>query len=256
VSSAANSRREGKHNANDKNANVDIVKLQQRYKTKIATDIRQYLGFDISDQDNIDLNFDIKDYKWFEENIIRVKKNLSEVKKLFGFMNDTIEGVNNGIKQLSAFIYKTELKASKICLGEKDTIWKNVATLEKGDAFGELALMSKKGTRQARVTALSYCNMGVIHADDFTNCLLKLQKESKDKLVDFIQGIPFFKNISKNIMMKVTQSLNQETCIKGQLVTVEDFTNTIPKKQLNFEDNSSYSDHSIYIILSGEFAAI
>lgn len=46
----------------------------------------------------MDLNFDLQDYKTYEEEIVRVKKNIFEVKKIFEVMNDVHEAINNGIK--------------------------------------------------------------------------------------------------------------------------------------------------------------
>lgn len=56
-----------------------------------------------------------------------------------------------------------------------DTIYKKVATLEAGKGFGELALVNKRGLRQATIQAEEYSYLGVISKEDFDRCLAKIE---------------------------------------------------------------------------------
>ena len=93
-------------------------------------------------------------------------------------------------------------------LGESEIIYKTVATLKQGESFGELALISKKGLRAARIVADSYCCLGVLWADDYTKCLMKIEKSSKERLVEFIKEMPYFKPLSTVAVAKIVNSLN------------------------------------------------
>jgi len=68
--------------------------------------------------------------------------------------------------------------------------------------------MSRRGLRAARVTTLDHCAFGVISAQDFRECLLKIEKQTKEKLIEFIKKLPQFNTLSKGAVSKIVNSLN------------------------------------------------
>ena len=72
-------------------------------------------------------------------------------------------------------IHKETDAKNKINLTEKEIIYAPVAFLNPGDSFGELALLNRS-LRQARITAVTPTNLGVLWGDDFEKCLSRFEK--------------------------------------------------------------------------------
>ena len=51
-----------------------------------------------------------------------------------------------------------------------------MVSLKQGEGFGELALISKKGIRNARVAAETPVVLGVLKKDDYNATLVKIEK--------------------------------------------------------------------------------
>jgi len=73
-----------------------------------------------------------------------------------------------------------------INLKNKDQKFKEVATRGLGDSFGELALLSKQGSkhqygvRAARVVAGDHVHLGVLSEEDYNRCLSKIEKHRQE----------------------------------------------------------------------------
>mmetsp|Transcript_21716 Transcript_21716/g.33460 ORF Transcript_21716/g.33460 Transcript_21716/m.33460 type:complete len:80 (+) Transcript_21716:1601-1840(+) len=63
-----------------------------------------------------------------------------------------------------------------INLSDRETVFINVNTLRSGASFGELALISKKGTRTASIQASSELYLGVISQEDYNKCFIKKER--------------------------------------------------------------------------------
>lgn len=122
--------------------------------------------------------------------MIRVKSDHKEVIRLFDKIRHNIDHITNGIKLLKVVEIKAKLALSLINTTTKEKIFKQVATLQEGDSFGELALLKKKGTRAATVVADGECSLGVIYADDYNMCLNNIEKSFKEKMVEFVREMP------------------------------------------------------------------
>ena len=84
--------------------------------------------------------------------------------------------------------------------------------------------------------------MAVIQAEDYHKCLAKIEKKKRDKLVEFMQSMPYFKSFTKLSISRLVNSFNLTKYYKGQNVIKEGAHET--------------TEGSICFILSGEFAAI
>lgn len=49
---------------------------------------------------------------------------------------------------------------------------------------------------------------GVIYADDYAKCLQMIEKQFKEKLIEFIKDMPQFRLLTKNAVTKIVNSLN------------------------------------------------
>lgn len=131
-----------------------------------------------------------------------------EIGELFGQIREKVVEVTMGVALLQTRVKDVENIKSQINLGTHDRIFKTVATLAAGDHFGELALMNKKGTRTARIAADKRTVLGVLSRDVYNRVLIKIEKQRKDSLCEFVKEMPFFKSLTKAASAKIVNSLN------------------------------------------------
>lgn len=117
------------------------------------------------------------------------------------------------VNMVKGELHYAQQKKKSINLSSHDTIFKKVASLEAGIGFGELALLERRGTRNASIKAEEKCYLGVISKEDFQLSLKKIETSQKNKVMDFIGNIPYFKMLSKSAIEKIVTSLNKQVCI-------------------------------------------
>ena len=83
--------------------------------------------------------------------------------------------------------------------------------------------------------------MAVIQEEDYNKSLAKIEKKKRDKLVEFLQSMPYFKSFTKLALNKLVNSFNLTKYYKGQTVLHEGVKET--------------TEGSICFIIKGEFAA-
>lgn len=167
---------------------------------------------------------------------------------------------------LEANIEECQAILSSIVLTELETIWKRVATLKAGDSFGELALIdSKKGVRAARIVCTEETAMGVIVADDYNRCLAKIEKKKRDKDIDFLLSMPYFKSMTRPNIVKLLNSMNNIKYTRGQQIIREGpaggsvlgkYKHKDKKGSAAKDDPVEGCNDDVYFIVSGEFAAV
>ena len=103
-----------------------------------------------------------------------------------------------------------------INLRDKDKNFNKIVTLGVGDSFGELALMKKRGLRAARITAEQPVNLGVLDRKSYEKCLYKFDYKKQEVYIEFLSSIPFLKNLTRAVLLKVVKSFNYMKFRNGQ----------------------------------------
>lgn len=83
-----------------------------------------------------------------------------------------------------------------------------VGTLNAGDSFGELALISER-PRAASVRAKEHTCLLVLRKDHFKNILGALSEKRLMSKVRFLQSLPYFFNWSKSVLVKLAYFFTQ-----------------------------------------------
>lgn len=83
-----------------------------------------------------------------------------------------------------------------------------MAILKEGQSFGDQALLKREKLRAARIVTDSYCNFGVLWAEDYMKCMMDSEKKNKDKLIEFIKEMQYFKPMSKGAISKIVHLFN------------------------------------------------
>ena len=171
-----------------------------------------------------------------------------EIAELFSQIRRKVLEINMGLGMLQKRVKDVDKLRSDINLGTHDRLFKTVANLAAGDHFGELALINKKGTRMARIAADRKTVLGVLNRDIFNRVLIKIEKQRKDSLCEFVKEMPFFKSLTKAASIKIVNSLNYQKVYRGHVAAREYFEDE-DKGKADYDD-------AIYFVLSGEFVAI
>ena len=184
-----------------------------------------------------------------------VLKPTKGIKRIFSTKNDLLKGISimnsmradktdeydsSESKLIKDIIKNTKRDKSIIdfnYLAEFGEIeeFKEIKVLEAGDSFGELALIANK-PRTATVESPEDTYLAVLSKKDFNKILLTHATESLEERVILLQGIPFFQNITKLTLQKLSYGFSEITYRKDQTV---------------YDENSDVE--SIYFIKSGEF---
>jgi len=128
--------------------------------------------------------------------------------------------------------------------------------LKAGDSFGELALISKKGLRNASIKADNDVYLGVISQEEYNKCFIKKEKQKREALIEYLRAIPFFSNLSRGAIQKIVLSLNHVTFSRNQVVTNENIGQFKDCHLKKGEQKEQFIEPEyIYFVLSGEFSA-
>lgn len=90
-----------------------------------------------------------------------------------------------------------------------------VGSLKQGDTFGELALISQRGVRNATIIAEGPSSFGVLSESVYNSCLKQLEEEKIERLIEFIQSIPCFAQLTRGAVFKIVKSLTKIQYIKN-----------------------------------------
>ena len=114
--------------------------------------------------------------------------------------------------------YKSQLKNKKNLLTNQYSIklYTKVKTLNKGECFGELAILSNY-KRAARIVCTKNCFFGYLNRYDYDRIISRIhQKMLNDKIL-FMSKISIFKNLSIAKKYKFSHSLTEiQTFKKGK----------------------------------------
>ena len=110
-----------------------------------------------------------------------------------------------------------------------------VSSLQDGDSFGELALLSEK-PRATTVEAKEVSVLAVLSKQDFKKILSQEAEKKMKEKVNFLVGLPIFKGCTKQLIQKLSYYFQELKFNKGQFVYKENFV-----------------ADKLYFIYSGEF---
>ena len=82
---------------------------------------------------------------------------------------------------------------------------KEVAKLQTGSSFGELALINNE-PRKATIMCLTDCHFAVLEKKDYVKILQKIQLKDFNKKVDFFAQLPFLQFQTQNQIAKIVHS--------------------------------------------------
>ena len=110
-----------------------------------------------------------------------------------------------------------------------------VRTYERGDSFGELALL-KNQPRAAGILCKTQCHFAVLHREDYSRTVQRLHRKKLEEKVDFLLSQPMFKCWTKGSMTKLSYYFFERTFLRKQLVY-----------------KAGDSSNELYLIRLGEF---
>ena len=157
-----------------------------------------------------------------------IKFNINKLKKQAEEIDDQI----SVLEKLIADVQLTEI----------EVIWKRVVILNQGDSFGELALIdSRSGKRAARIVCTQDCYMGVIAAQDYHKTLSKIENKKRDKMIEFIRQMPYFRSLTSLKIKGLINSLQKVEFARGNIV---------------IKEGTQHQEDDVYFVIEGEFAEI
>ncbi len=74
---------------------------------------------------------------------------------------------------------------------EEEFVFEQVAILNTGYSFGELALLDNK-PRAARILCITDCHFAVMNKEDYNKSLSKIEHKKRIRNIQFLAEIPFF----------------------------------------------------------------
>ena len=95
-----------------------------------------------------------------------------------------------------------------------------VMVYEKHTGFGEIALEAYK-TRGGSAYCLTDCHFLTIDKKDYLRHMQGYLSENKRKIVTFLENLPFFNQMSRILLSKLTYNLQEVVFRKGQFVVRE-----------------------------------
>lgn len=88
----------------------------------------------------------------------------------------------------------------------------------KGDAFGELALITNK-PRSAAIYCARDCHFAVLDKADYTRILAKIHEQKITQKVNFLQTLPLFATWTRTSLQKLTYFFHEKSYIRKQIIT-------------------------------------
>ena len=92
--------------------------------------------------------------------------------------------------------------------------YNDIATLGKGNSFGDLALTSSK-PRMASIRCVEETHFAVLSKDDFSLVLGQIEKKKLNEKIQFLKSIPFFSQLTKTSLSKLTYQFKEVPMIKN-----------------------------------------
>lgn len=96
-----------------------------------------------------------------------------------------------------------------------------VAEMSKGEAFGELALMSTDNQRNATIQCETAAIFATLDKQSFDLSLQEIERRYNVKLVNFLSEIPCFKDMTKTNIHRFTYFLKRQKYVFKQVVYSE-----------------------------------
>ena len=101
-----------------------------------------------------------------------------------------------------------------------DCEFKEIKTLFKGEAFGELALMSNK-PRAATIQCCEDCKFAVLNKADYLKLFSKLEKKKLNTKISFLKSVPYFSKWTNMALSKFCYDFSDRFFIRNQIVFKE-----------------------------------
>ena len=117
----------------------------------------------------------------------------------------------------------------------KNQDYMQVATLDRGKGFGDLAILTNK-PRAAKVRAEEPTICVVLIKGDYFKVINQVDNLKKDEIVDFLKEMPIFSKFSKSYLRKLAASFLETPTIKNQVIVKE-----------------GRKSDTLYIVREGEF---
>lgn len=114
--------------------------------------------------------------------------------------------------------------------------FKEVARLQEGGSFGELALLKNDG-RAASVICSKVTRFATLHRKDYVWTIGQEEKRQLKQIVQFFRGFRIFSTLRATVIEKVYMSMTKKNFIRNQTV---------------YQEGVSKID-GLYFITNGEF---
>jgi CRP-like cAMP-binding protein len=130
------------------------------------------------------------------------------------------------ITEMLALLFRNEESVPKHCfhIFEQKFMYMDgeyfykASEINKGAAFGELALLNKDSKRMAAIICESEVVFATLDRANFNECRQKVIERQELKLFNFLTDIPFFQSIQKHKIQRITAQLKKFTYTRGQAV--------------------------------------
>eukprot|EP00347_Sterkiella_histriomuscorum_P008621 403344394 len=113
-----------------------------------------------------------------------------------------------------------------------------ISQLQTGQSFGDLALIEQK-PRMASIRCLTETHFAVLSKKDFNKVLGVIEKKKYNEKVQFLRSLPFFSQLTKTSLGKLTYQFTDISTIRNQVLYKEG-------------DSADY----VYIVKGGQFEVI
>jgi CRP-like cAMP-binding protein len=90
-----------------------------------------------------------------------------------------------------------------------------INTLGKGKSFGDLALIGSK-PRMASIRCLEDTHFAVLSKQDYNNVIGQIEKKKLNEKIQFLRSLPFFSQLTKTSVGKLTYQFKDVPMIKNQ----------------------------------------
>lgn len=95
-----------------------------------------------------------------------------------------------------------------------------INTLTAGKSFGDLALLGSK-PRMASIRCLEDTHFAVLTKHDFNIVLGQIEKKKMNEKIQFLRSLPFFSQLTKTSVSKLTYQFKEVNTIKNQVLYKE-----------------------------------